>query len=241
MHTLAGKVAIVTGASRGIGKAIALTLAEHGATLCIIGRHRETLDAVASSATATGPIHVFEADLAEDDAVRDLANAIDVQVRHADILVHSAGAYGRGTICDTSVEQLDFLYRVNVRGPYLLTQLLLPMLMARRGQIVFLNSTQGLNAAASVSQYAATQHALKAIADSLREEVNAKGVRVLTIFPGRTATPRMETIYAVENRVYQPEVLLQPEDIASVILNALALPRTAEVTNICVRPLLKSY
>lgn len=241
MDSLAGQVAVVTGASRGIGKAIALSLAEQGATLCIVGRHRQALDACANSAPATSRVHAFAADLAEDDAVRDLADAIGREVGQADILVHSAGAYGRGTICETSVEQLDVLYKVNVRGPYLLTHLLLPMLIARRGQIVFLNSTQGLNAAAGVSQYAATQHALKAIADGLREEVNAKGVRVLTIFPGRTATPRMETIYRVENRVYQPELLLQPKDIAAIILNALALPRTAEVTNICVRPLLKSY
>ena len=93
----------------------------------------------------------------------------------------------------------------------------------------------------NVSQFAATQHALKAIADHLREEVNADGVRVISVFPGRTATSRQAALYAREGRPYQPELLLQPEDVASVVVHALALPRTAEVTNVSIRPTLKSY
>jgi NADP-dependent 3-hydroxy acid dehydrogenase YdfG len=113
--------------------------------------------------------------------------------------------------------------------------------MASHGQIVFVNSSQGLNARAHSSQFAATQHAMKAIADTLREELNADGVRVLSLFPGRTATERMEKMYRQLNTPYDPGLLLQPADIASVIVHALRLPRTAEVTNISVRPFVKSY
>jgi NADP-dependent 3-hydroxy acid dehydrogenase YdfG len=245
MDALAGNVAVVTGASNGIGRAIALNLAEHGATLCLVGRHRDRLTAVAAacSASVSRSIHVFEADLGEDDAVRRLAHAVEQQFQHVDILVHCAGVYGRGALREASIEQLDLLYRVNVRGPYLLTQLLLAPLTRRRGrgQIVFVNSTQGLNAAADVGQFAATQHALKAIADSLRQELNPDGVRVLSVYPGRTATPRTESVHKIEHKAYQPELLLQPHDIAAVVVNALELPRTAEVTNITIRPLQKSY
>jgi len=122
-----------------------------------------------------------------------------------------------------------------------LTQLLLADLTASRGQIVFVNSSQGLKAAPGVGQFAATQHALKAVADSLRQEVNQEGVRVLTVFPGRTATPRTADICRLEGIPYQPELLLQPEDIATMISAALMLPRTGEVTNISLRPLHKSY
>jgi NADP-dependent 3-hydroxy acid dehydrogenase YdfG len=243
MDALAGNVAVVTGASSGIGRAIALALAQHGATLCLVGRHRDTLTAVAAATPepVSRSIHVFEADLGEDETVRTLAHAIGQQFQHVDILVHCGGVYGRGALRDASIDQLDLLYRVNVRGPYLLTQLLLTSLTRRRGQIVFVNSTQGLNAGANVGQFAATQHALKAIADSLRQELNPDGVRVLSIYPGRTATPRTESVHKIENKTYQPELLLQPHDIAAVVLNALELPRTAEITNITIRPLQKSY
>jgi NADP-dependent 3-hydroxy acid dehydrogenase YdfG len=84
-----------------------------------------------------------------------------------------------------------------------------------------------------------TQHALKALADSLREEVNAEGLRVLSVFLGRTATPMRMAIHRMENRTYHPESLLQPEDVAAVVMIALSLPRTAEVTDIHIRPLSK--
>jgi NADP-dependent 3-hydroxy acid dehydrogenase YdfG len=116
---------------------------------------------------------------------------------------------------------------------------LLPMLRSRHGQVVFINSSVGTRAPANVGQYAATKHALKAIADSLRDEVNADGMRVLSVFLGRTATPMQAAIYEMEGRTYRPELLLQPEDVAAVVINALTLPRTAEVTDISIRPFKK--
>jgi NADP-dependent 3-hydroxy acid dehydrogenase YdfG len=113
------------------------------------------------------------------------------------------------------------------------------MLKSSRGQIVFINSSVGLVARANVGQYAATKHALKAVADSLREEVNTDGVRILSVFPGRTATPMQTAVHEMEGRPYQPEHFIQPEDIADVVINALVLPRTAEVTDINIRPLIK--
>jgi NADP-dependent 3-hydroxy acid dehydrogenase YdfG len=138
-----------------------------------------------------------------------------------------------------SVGDLDRQYVANVRAPYLLTQALLPELRAREGQMVFINSTVGLTARANIGQFAATQHALKAIADSLREEINPHGVRVVTIYAGRTATPRQAKIHAIEGKPYPRERLMQPEDVASVVLNALTLPRSAELTDVRARPMLK--
>ena len=238
--SLDGKLAVVTGASQGIGRAIALSLARLGATVCIVGRFREKLDEV-TRATAAGFLQLVEADLADDNDLRRLAVFVEHEFQRTDILVHCAGLYGRGTLADTPIEHFDRLYRVNVRAPYLLSQLLLPRLITNRGQIVFLNSTQGLNASPGVGQYAATQHALRAIADSLRAEVNERGVRVLSVYPGRTATPRMAQIFEQEQRPYQPQLLLQPDDIASVVVNALLLPRTAEATDISIRSHVKSY
>jgi NADP-dependent 3-hydroxy acid dehydrogenase YdfG len=104
---------------------------------------------------------------------------------------------------------------------------------------VFVNSSVGLNARANVGQYAATKHALKALADSLRDEVNADAVRVLSVFLGRTATPMQASVHEMEGKEYHPERLLLPEDVAAVVINALSLPRSAEVTDINIRPLIK--
>ena len=158
-----------------------------------------------------------------------------------DVLVHCAGAFTKGKIGATPVEELDALYRTNLRLPFALTQALLPLLKVRPGQIVFINSSQGLEARAATGLFASTQHALKGLADSLRQEVNADGIRVLSVYPGRTATARMESLYEIEGRKYQPELLLQAEDIAQIVVASLQLPRTAEVTNLEIRPLTKSY
>jgi short-subunit dehydrogenase len=115
------------------------------------------------------------------------------------------------------------------------------MIKARQGQIVFVNSTAGLRAEANASQYASTKHALKAVADSLREEVNAAGVRVMSLFLGRTASPMQAGVHEMEHRKYSPELLMQPEDVAAVVINALTLPRTAEVTEVSMRSCVKSY
>jgi NADP-dependent 3-hydroxy acid dehydrogenase YdfG len=96
------------------------------------------------------------------------------------------------------------------------------------------------SASPGVGQFAATQHGLLAVADALRGEVNSRGTRVLTVHVGRTATSRQERIFAMEGREYTPERLMQPEDVASVVLTALALPRTAEMTNVSVRPTQKT-
>jgi NADP-dependent 3-hydroxy acid dehydrogenase YdfG len=90
------------------------------------------------------------------------------------------------------------------------------------------------------AQYDSTKHALKALADSLRGEINRHGVRVLSVYLGRTASEMQEGIYRMEGRPYRPEILLQPDDVASVVVNALGLPRTAEVTDISIRPMIKS-
>jgi NADP-dependent 3-hydroxy acid dehydrogenase YdfG len=114
---------------------------------------------------------------------------------------------------------------------------MLPLLKRSTGQVVFVNSTAGLVARARVGQYAATKHALKALADALREEVNADGVRVLSVFLGRTASSMQQYVHEAEGRRYAPDRLVQPDDVAAMIVHALCLPRTAEVTEMRIRPL----
>jgi NADP-dependent 3-hydroxy acid dehydrogenase YdfG len=237
---LSGQIALVTGASQGIGKAIALELAAAGAGLCVVGRELQKLEAVGEKArVTTRQVFTYRADLVVDGDLQELCSGVTHDVGRLDILVHCAGLYARAPIEQASPEEFDALYRANVRAPYALTRSLLPLLRAARGQVVFINSSVGLQARAKVGQYAATQHALKAIADSLRQEVNEEGVRVLSVYPGRTATPRQAIIFQMEGRHYEPRLLMQPEDVASMVVHALCLPRTAEVTEISIRPMKK--
>ena len=241
MQALTDKIAVVTGASSGIGRAIALELAAQGAALCLVGRKLETLEAVAEIARETAPKVVsYCTDLTVDEDIWKIQACLQQDFGRVDILIHSAGVISMGKLQNVSVHELDWQYRANVHAPYVLTQALLPMLLSCQGQIVFINSSVIMGSGANVGQFAATQHALRAIADSLREEVNADYVRVLSVFPGRTATPRQGLIHELEGKEYHPERLLQPQDVATVVLNALCLPRSAEVTDIRVRPFKKA-
>jgi NADP-dependent 3-hydroxy acid dehydrogenase YdfG len=145
-----------------------------------------------------------------------------------------------GPVEAAPVAALDAQLGVNLRAPYLLTQLLLPALVAAAGDVVFVNSSAGRAARGGVAAYAASKHALRALADGLRDEVNARGVRVLSVYPGRTATAGQAAIFAEEGRAYTPDLLLQPDDVAAAVAGALALPRTAEVTEIMIRPMRKT-
>jgi short-subunit dehydrogenase len=235
------KVAILTGASGGVGQALASALAQQQAALALIGRNPRNLECVAAKLSPATTVKSYCADLSCEQQIEAAAAAIAKDFDTADILIHAAGVTTLGSVESGSQQDLDSNYRVNLRAPYLLTRALLPRLKQSQGQIVFLNSTAGLQARGELTQYAASKHALKALADGLRDEVNPSGVRVLSLFLGRTATPMQAWTCKQEGREYHPELLIQAEDVASVIINALLLPRTAEVTEIRMRPLAKSY
>jgi NADP-dependent 3-hydroxy acid dehydrogenase YdfG len=236
---LDGSTALVTGASGGIGRAIALALAERGADLWLVARGRDELEAAAREVRAGAPrVEVRPTDLTADDQVERLAAELNDPGR-LDVLVHSAGVMALGPMEGAALSDFDAQYATNVRGVYALTQALLPALKTSRGQVVFMNSTAALHPGAGVGQYAATSAAVRVIADSLRDEINEDGVRVLSVFPGRTATPRQKRIHAGEGRDYLPERLMQPSDVARMVVAALELPRTAEVTELSMRPFLK--
>lgn len=241
MPAFGNQTAVVTGASSGIGAAIALRLAEEGARLHLIGRNAANLASIAESARKSSPeVLTHKADLSKDEDMERLKSALKHDCDRLDILVHSAAIIAIGPMETASPADFDLQYRTNVRAPYLLTQALLPILRAHRGSVVFINSSAGLATRPNISQYSATKHALKAIADSLRAEVNPDDVRVLSIYPGRTASPQQAAIHKAEGKSYTPELLMQPGDVARIVVEALKVNRTAEVTDISIRPMRKT-
>ncbi len=227
---------VVTGSSSGIGRAIALALARQEATLHLLGRNEAVLMELARQARSWGgAAHLHKLDLAREDALRETAGALG-ELGGIDALVHSAGAVSLGPVAEAPIADFDLQYTLNVRAPFLLTQLLLPNLVRARGQVVFINSGSGLSARAHWSQYAASKHALKAVADSLREELKGDGVRVMSVYPGRTASPMQARVHELEGKDYDPARFVQPEEVATMVLAALSLPPSAAVTDLSLRP-----
>jgi NADP-dependent 3-hydroxy acid dehydrogenase YdfG len=240
MGPLAEQFALVTGGGGGIGRALCRALAREGATVWAIGRRAETLTETVAECGLRGRAYI--ADLTDSAHVERLHDDAAREFGRVDILVHSAGVIAHGPVATSPVDTLDEQFQSNVRLPYVVTQRMLPMLRTRPGQIVFINSSIVLGGPRSnVSQFAASQHAVRAVADTLRQEVNGDGIRVLCVYPGRTATSRQAGLYSKEGKSYRPELLLQPEEIATMVVAALSLPPTAEVTDINIRPMLKSY
>jgi NADP-dependent 3-hydroxy acid dehydrogenase YdfG len=234
---LTGRGALVTGATSGIGRATALRLAKAGASVLATGRDPHALASLAKEADGLGlALRGHPADLTDPDDRERLVEAVRDDINGLSVLVHSAGVYRRGATADAALADLDDQFAVNVQAPYALTRMLVPDLVRTHGDVVFVNSTQGLSAGAGVGQYAATKHALRAVADDLRADIGTAGVRVCSIFPGRTATPMQERTFQAEGRVWNSDLLIQPDDVADVIAMAVALPTPAEVTEILVRP-----
>ena len=227
------RVAIVTGAGSGIGRAIALGLSLDGGTIGLIGRRIEALEEVAGLVERRGARAVrFPVDLIAPDGARRLGGRIAQELGATDLLVHSAGVF---PLAPADAESA----LGHVLAAEILTRELLPLLRIGPGQIVFINSSLGQPGASATGAYAESKQSLRALADRLRDEVNRDGIRVLSVYPGRTATPMQAAIHRYEGKPYRPERLLQPEDIATVVAHALAMPPGAEVTEICVRPMQK--
>jgi len=231
---------VVTGATSGIGRGLAVSLAARGATVWAVSRDADKLAALAVEVEQLGgEVTPLTADLEREEDVHEASRCILDRTSEVDVLIHAAGAIVIDSFESVSPAAFDRLYRVNLRAPFVLTQDLLPALRRARGQVVFINSSAGLRASPGNVLYAATKHGLKAIADGLRDEVNADGIRVITVYPGRTATAMQRFVHEHEGREYRADLLLRVEDVVDVVLAALSVPPTGEVTDVAVRPIAK--
>jgi NADP-dependent 3-hydroxy acid dehydrogenase YdfG len=240
MEPLAGKTALVTGATGAIGRAVAGALAREGMTLLLAGRDAASLNAQRAELDRLAPSGTTRTLLVDfDDWEGKWLNGMTGL--EPDVLVHCAGSILLKNLSETTAEEFDHQVQANLRGPFLLTRALLPHLVRCQGQVVFVNSSAARQAARSnLWAYTASKAGLTVLADALRDEVNHAGVRVLSVYPGRTASRMQETVHAFEGRTFDPQALLQPDDVAAQIVAALKLPRTAEVTDIAIRPFRKT-
>jgi NADP-dependent 3-hydroxy acid dehydrogenase YdfG len=221
-------LALVTGASRGIGAAIARVL-EPSHRVLLGGRDPGALAKQAAELPGAQP---WPVDLTDFDALRTAVAGID----RLDVLVHSAGVAELGTIEESDAASWRWNYEVNVVAVLQLTKLLLPALRAADGHVVVINSGSGRNAKAAWGAYAASKFAVRAFADTLRLEEEPNGLRVTTVYPGRTATEMQEAVNAAEGVDYTPDAYLRPESVADAVLAAVSAAPDAHPTDVIVRP-----
>lgn len=217
--------ALITGAGGGIGSAIAAALAPTH-TLLLAGRPSDRLDAVAGRLDAT----TFPLDLTDPDGLESSCEVIDA----LDVLVHNAGVSIPGRVAESGIEEWRATFAVNVFGAVALTLTLLPALRRTRGQVVFINSGAGRRVSPGMASYAASKFALRAFADSLRED--EPDLRVTTIFPGRTDTEMQRELVAFEGGEYDPAKFLRPETVAAAVAGAVATAPDGHVHEVVLRP-----
>ncbi len=223
---------LITGAGSGIGAAVARRLLERGDELWLLardaGRAKELAADFPGARTVVG-------DLAEPERLSWALSHQSLPDR-LDSLLHSAGVVDLGETGELTPKVWNATLAANLVAPAELTRLLLPQLRLAEGHVLFVNSGAGLRANAGWGAYAASKHGLKALADALRGEESGNGVRVTSVYPGRTATPMQEKVHRQEGKEYEPGRWITPDAVATTLLTALDLPRGSEVTDLSVRP-----
>ncbi|MGK0721178.1 SDR family oxidoreductase [Leucobacter sp. W1478] len=222
----------LTGAGSGIGEALATRLVDRGDTLVLLARSEDRAHVLRERFPGAATV---VADLAEPQRIAEELARQHLPER-LDSLIHVAGVVDLGRVDSLSVSSWSWQLGVNLIGPAELTRILLPALRAATGQVVFVNSGAGLRTSPEWSAYAASKHGLKALADGLRAEEAAHGVRVSSIFPGRTATPMQQRVHEQEGRPYDATEFIDPESVVTGILTMLDLPRDAQIPELVIRP-----
>ena len=224
-----GYQVVVTGATGGIGSAIVEHLAGRGDDVVAVARPTAGLEGLVGRlpGVTAGPY-----DLRHPGDVPAWAAALDA----VDVLIHAAGVSEVASIENTSHDVWQQTMAANVIGPAELTRALLPALRASRGRVVFFNAVAGLHAVPRWSSYAASKTALRELADSLRLEEAAHGVRVTSVYPGGVATELLRKVRTDLGRPYDPAACVSPHSLAVVVASILDAPADVDVTEIALQP-----
>jgi 3-oxoacyl-[acyl-carrier protein] reductase len=196
MSTLTGKVALVTGASQGIGRACALALAAQGATVALAARNIEKLDAVAAEITAAGgTARAYALDVSSEDSIKSTAKQIIADLGAVHILVNNAGITKDGLALRMKLADFEDVLRTNLTGAFLLTQAILsPMMKARWGRIVNITSVVGETGAAGQANYAASKAGMIGLTKSFAREFASRGITVNAVAPGFIQTAMTDVL-----------------------------------------------
>ena len=222
MQSLKDKVAVVTGAGKGIGKAVALALAEEGVHVGLIARTASDLEEV-SGLVAARQVKVATAlaDVSDLAGVDKAIFELQKQLGPIDILINNAGVGVFGGFLELSPEQFETIIKVNLLGTYYVTRAVLPGMIERKtGDIINVSSTAGLRGSAMTSAYSASKFGVIGLTESLMQEVRKHNIRVTALTPSTVATDLAISLKLTDGN---PDKVMQPEDVAELIIAQLKL------------------
>jgi NADP-dependent 3-hydroxy acid dehydrogenase YdfG len=233
-NLLADQVAIVTGAGRGIGRAVVTALAAEGAAVVLAARTRAELAAAASDIRETGNrTLIVPTDITQEQAVFALMDQAVAEFGRVDVLVNAAGVASFSPVAAAKIDDWDAMHAVNLRGVMLCCQAVLPVMMRQqRGTIINIGSVAATRPIAGAAAYAATKAGVLAFSRVLAEELRPSSVRVSVVMPGAVDTPLWDAISAGPDRAR----MLRPADVARTVLLAATLPPGASLEELTVLP-----
>lgn len=232
-HELAGKTALVTGASRGIGLAVSRALAASGAWVGMVARSRDDLGRAAAEAGG----HAIPGDVSTAEGAHAVHAYVSELLGDApDLLVNCAGAFSLAPLAATDPGDFDRLLAVNLRGPFLLVRAFLPQMLARRsGLVVNVGSVAGRVAFPENGAYSASKYGLRGLHEVLLQELRGTGVRATLVEPAATDTPLWDPIDPDARGDLPPRAaMMRPGDVARVVLFAAAQPRHVQIPFVAV-------
>lgn len=234
------KTAFITGATSGIGMATARLFAKNGVKLILCGRREERLKQLSEEISALTEVHTLQFDVRNKAAVFAAVESLPKHFSEIDILINNAGnAHGLEPINEGNTDDWDAMLDINVKGLLYVTKAILPKMLERKtGQIINIGSTAGKEVYPKGNVYCASKHAVDAITQGLRLDLNGKGIKVSAINPGMVQTEFSEVRFKGDSqkaeKVYQGFTPLKPEDIAEIIWFAVTRPYHVNIADLTV-------
>ena len=236
------KTVLITGATSGIGRSTAQLFAKKGYDLILCGRRQERLDKLQENLGKEVDVHTLNFDVRDKEAVFSAVNNLPAEFSEIDILINNAGnAHGLDPIDQGSLEDWDAMLDINVKGLLYVSKAILPQMVERRsGHIINIGSTAGKEVYPRGNVYCASKHAVDAINQGMRLDLNSYGIKVGAINPGLVETEFSEVRFKGDadkaEKVYQGYQPLRPEDIADIILFAVTRPYHVNIADLVVMP-----
>jgi 3-oxoacyl-[acyl-carrier protein] reductase len=230
MTDLKNKNAFITGAGKGIGKAIAIALAKEGVNLILVSRTQTDIDQLAEEVSNLGvKTLALSADVSDIHSINAAAEKALAEFKNIDILINSAGIASFGKFLELEPEAWERIIQVNLMGTYYTTRAIIPNMIERQtGDIINISSTAGLNGNALTSAYSASKFAVLGLTDSLMQEMRKHNIRVTALTPSTVATDMAKDLNLTDGN---PEKVMQSEDMAELIIAQLKLNRRVFIKN----------
>jgi len=230
MTDLKNKNAFITGAGKGIGKAVAIALAKEGVNLILVSRTQKDVEQLADEASNLGvKALALPADVSDINSINKAVEKALAEFKHIDILINSAGIASFGKFLELEPEAWERIIQVNLMGTYFTTRAIIPNMIERQtGDIINISSTAGLNGNALTSAYSASKFAVLGLTDSLMQEMRKHNIRVTALTPSTVATDMAKDLNLTDGN---PEKVMQSEDMADLIIAQLKLNRRVFIKN----------